>query len=249
MFWSHLILLHTFAKSSKVGNRNQQQGKTSSNSFIFSRIQVENVELELDMRWMKTKVWEKQSICLTHLKKVMQMKNKNLWEKICWRSIKPFLLLRPEMKKRFYSKRQVERLSLNHLGSIRLIRNKNKFGSCHILRKAKTIRNPFRAKSVKRFEPKRLKHYQVQYIKDKGFLPSGKKWHLSHRCHNRLCINTKHIVCEPKWKNHSRDGCKRIMKKIKKKKNETICCKKHDPCCFLWRCFYLSHNHGMKKVL
>ena len=138
------------------------------------------------------------------------------------------------MKKRFYNKDDIRLLKQKSeiFGEIRSLREGCTFGSCQVLHKRRTIRNPFKKKYTERFEPERLKHYQIQFIIDEGYLPIGKIWHLSHRCHNRLCINTTHIRCERKSKNHSRDGCKRVMEKIKKKKNETLCCKKHNPCFF-----------------
>ena len=75
------------------------------------------------------------------------------------------------------------------------------------------------------FEPGRLKHYQMQLI-DERYLPVEKILHLSHRHHNRLCVHTEYIRCdEIIKKKHSRYGCKRVIKNIKK--NETIVCNKH----------------------
>ena len=105
-------------------------------------------------------------------------------------------------------------------------------GPCKLLRKKKIFNNPMKRK-YRRFEPKKLRHYQVQYIIQKKYLPIGKQWVLSHRCHNKLCVNVNHIECERDFKNSSRNGCKAQLSKIKKGKNQILRCTKHDPCCFM----------------
>ena len=67
----------------------------------------------------------------------------------------------------------------------------------------------------------------------KKFTPVGKQWVLSHRCHKKLCVNIKHIECDRNSMNSSRNGCKTLLSKIKKHKNQTLRCSKHKPCCFM----------------
>ena len=112
------------------------------------------------------------------------------------------------------------------------VRKKCDGGPCKLLRKKKTFNNPMK-KKYRRFEPGKLRHYQVQYVIEKKYLPVGKQWVLSHRCHKKLCVNIKHIECDRNSMNSSRNGCKTLLSKIKKHKNQTLRCSKHKPCCFM----------------
>ena len=140
-----------------------------------------------------------------------------------------------KMTKRKYDGDDIKKLQLK-LKTFRFdkeVRKQCDGGPCKLLRKTKTFNNPLK-KKYSRFEPKKLRHYQVQYIIEKKYLPVGKNWVLSHRCHNKLCVNVKHIECERDFMNSSRNGCKSVLSKVKKMKNQILRCAKHKPCCFMW---------------
>ena len=113
-------------------------------------------------------------------------------------------------------------------GKTRKIRKTSDFGPCEVYRRNYTIDNPFLKK--KRFEPKKLRHYQVHFIIERGYLPCDKV--LSHLCHRDLCINIDHIWCEDASVNSRRNGCKKKFENTAKRNLNKCKCDVHEPCCF-----------------
>ena len=131
--------------------------------------------------------------------------------------------------KRYYSVEDINILKekLKKRPKTREIRKTSKFGACNVYEKPWTIDNPFLHK-YKRFEPKKLRHYQIHFIIEHGFLP--KDMVLSHRCHRKVCVQMTHIICESCNKNGGRNGCKTIFEKCGKRNLNKCFCKKHIPC-------------------
>ena len=136
-------------------------------------------------------------------------------------------------KKRFYDKEDIKKLEVEseNFGKLREIRKTSQFGACTTYAKWKTIDNPFLNKYAgKRFEPKKLRHYQVHYIIQHGYLPINKV--LSHRCHRKLCVKMDHIICETRQNNSKRNGCKKLFEKCGKRSLNKCICSIHSPPCF-----------------
>ena len=52
-----------------------------------------------------------------------------------------------------------------------------------------------------------LPAHRVNYFIFRGFLRLHRSFHVSHRCHNKLCVKTSHLSLEPQRVNNSRRLC------------------------------------------
>ena len=148
-------------------------------------------------------------------------------------------------QQRFYDEEDIEKLTTasKKFGKLREIRKTSKFGACKTYDKWKTIDNPCLGKyDGQRFEPKKLRHYQVHYIIEHGYLPINKV--LSHRCHRKLCVEMGHIICETRQYNSKRNGCKTIFVQCGKRYLNKCVCLIHEPPCFYW-----NHEKNIRYIL
>lgn len=68
--------------------------------------------------------------------------------------------------------------------------------------------------------------HQIAYAYYYGIeaLPNSRQYHVSHLCHNKLCIRKSHIVVEIDWYNRSRNYC------VFRLADNTLACN-HRPAC------------------
>ena len=64
---------------------------------------------------------------------------------------------------------------------------------------------PSLAKRFKMFSAKNPGH--MLYAFENGRIIKQSNHDMSHLCHNRICINPKHLVYEPRWVNNARKTC------------------------------------------
>ena len=102
------------------------------------------------------------------------------------------------------------------------------------------VKNPvYKFYKTKRTEPPRLRVYIAAYIVEHGYRVVGKTFHLRHLCHRGpYCFEVSHLEYGTAGKNSSETSCKKTLvvmsknKSIRTKTYMTLCCERHDPCCF-----------------